>query len=137
MLMFMHMPLQSRFCPLPKGLHIAFCIFATVLFIAAYLRSKNLKDLLWLFVCDVTFVLQIYGDKYTAAAVAVCEIVLLAMIFVLYRKEKKAAKKDGSEEKKDNELRDIEKCVKAERSKIMGKEKQDVISEAFDSDDIS
>ena len=78
LLLFKAMELQNRFAPLPQKLHIAFCVFATVFFIFCYLRYRRLSDILWMLICDITLILQFYGDKYTALTVGVCEIILFA-----------------------------------------------------------
>ena len=69
LLLFKAMELQNRFAPLPQKLHIAFCVFATVFFIFCYLRYRRLSDILWMLICDITLILQFYGDKYTALTV--------------------------------------------------------------------
>lgn len=140
MLIFMNnLGIQSRFAPLPKKLHLIFCVLATILFIVLYIRHRRIKDLLWLIVCDTTAILQFFGDKYTAFAVGVCEVILLAMIFFEHMKEKRNQKSDENNSKKDahtDELDDIAKAVKSERSKLSSDTPDDVISSAFDGEDI-
>lgn len=132
--------LQSRFAPLPKTFHIVFCIIATIVFLCIYLRTKKPSNLLWLLACDLLLILQFYGDKATAAVVAVCEIILLLSIFYLRikdkRKEKSPDDPDGEKDSKD-ELKDIEKAVKNERSRLADDSKSDVIAQAFDNEDLS
>lgn len=143
LLLFKAMELQNRFAPLPQKLHIAFCVFATVFFIFCYLRYRRLSDILWMLICDITLILQFYGDKYTALTVGVCEIILFAMMFLDYKKKKSAAKTAESEAKQPNEsdggkpddLSDIQKAVRTERSKVV-KDDNDVISSAFDPEDL-
>lgn len=143
LLLFKTMELQNRFAPLPQKLHIAFCVFATVFFIFCYLRYRRLSNILWMIICDITLILQFYGDKYTALTVGICEIILFAIMFLDYKKKKSAEKAaesatknndDGSNVKPD-ELSDIQKAVRTERSKVV-KDDNDVISSAFDPEDL-
>lgn len=137
--LFNNFALQNRFAPLPKSLHLAFCALASLLFIVLYLRHKRLNDLLWLIVCDLTLILQFYGDKTTALAVGICEVILLIFIFIEYLKNlkaamaKKAAEKAAAQAEEDGEddLKDIEKAVNQERSKL-APEGGDIVSQAFD-----
>ncbi|MCD8005720.1 MAG: transmembrane domain-containing protein [Oscillospiraceae bacterium] len=132
--------LQSRFAPLPKNIHIFFCIIATIVFLALYIRKHRIVDFLWLFVCDLPLILQFYADSTTAAVIGVCEVILLVAIFVFWLQDRKAAKnqaQDDSESKDDSgdadDLKDVEQAVKVERSKLAGNEADDnVISQAFD-----
>lgn len=143
LLLFKTMELQNRFAPLPQKLHIVFCVFATVFFIFCYLRYRRLSDILWMIICDITLILQFYGDKYTALTVGICEIILFALMFLDYRKKKSAEKAAESESKrnedsnggKPDDLSDIEKAVRTERSKVV-KNDSDVISSAFDPEDL-
>lgn len=132
--------LQNRFAPLPKNLHLLFCGLATVLFIILYLRYKKLNDILWLIVCDLTIILQFYGDKVTAFVIGICEVILLAVIFTEFVKNKKAemAKKAAekaaaqAEAPQEDDLKDLEKAVSSERSKLAPECSNDIISQAFD-----
>lgn len=143
LLLFKTMELQNRFAPLPQKLHIVFCVFATVFFIFCYLRYRRLSDILWMIICDITLILQFYGDKYTALTVGICEIILFALMYLDYRKKKSAEKAAESESKrnedsnggKPDDLSDIEKAVRTERSKVV-KNDSDVISSAFDPEDL-
>ncbi len=133
--------LQSRFAPLPKNMHIVFCIIATIVFLLIYIKKRKIVDLLWLFVCDLPLILQFYGDARTAAVVGVCEVVLLVTIFFFWLQERKATKKaqkdvedgEGSSGDSIDDLKDVEQAVKAERSKLAGNDGDDnVITQAFD-----
>lgn len=130
--------LQSRFAPLPKNMHIIFCIIATVVFLLLYIKKRKIVDFLWLFVCDLPLILQFFGDSATAAVVGVCEIVLLVAIFIFYLQDRKATKKqsedkDGEDDGDIDDLKDVEQAVKAERSKLAGNDGDDnVITQAFD-----
>lgn len=131
--------LQNRFAPLAKNLHIIFCCLATVLFIILYFKYKKLSDALWLIACDLTIILQFYGDKFTAGVIGVCEIILLAFIFIEYLKTAKAERAKKAAEKsaenasnEQDDLKDVEKAVKSERSKLASDSEDDIISNAFD-----
>ncbi|MCC8131811.1 MAG: hypothetical protein LUC38_01810 [Oscillospiraceae bacterium] len=130
--------LQSRFAPLPRNMHIIFCVIATVVFLALYLKKRKINDLLWLFVCDLPVILQFYGDPTTATVVGVCEVILLVAIFVFYLQDRKKAKNQPKDEDGEgggdvDDLKDVEQAVKVERSKLAGNDADDnVISQAFD-----
>lgn len=128
--------IQSRFAPLPFKLHILFCVLSTILFLILYLRSKNIKEIYWLLICDTTVILQFYGDKITAIGVAICEIVLFALLgYEVFRqkKEKKNSEKSESEKIDDN-IKEIEKLVKSENKAMPDENKIDVIGDAFEVD---
>ncbi len=144
-----NMGMQERFAPLPFKLHLIFCLAATVLFVLIYKRYHKVKDVLWLISCDLTFILQFYSDKRTALVIGVCEVILLAMIFVEYCRElkekiaKKAAEaaaeadaENSDEPDAQDNLEDVAKAVKLERAKLAPDSGEDVISRAFDSEDI-
>lgn len=130
--------LSGRFTPMPMGLHIGFCIFATVVFLTIYFRRRSFSALLWTLICDTTLILQFFSDKITALGVGICEAVLFVMLFVTWLKEyrqKKAAEKkdaDGGDEPKDDRS-DIEKLVKTEMQNIPDNS-DDIISNAFEDD---
>lgn len=140
--------LRSRFAPMPVGLHVGFCIFATVVFLLIYMRKRTLSSILWILICDATIILQLYGDAATATAVGICEIVLFAILawasFGEYRAAKAAKKaSDGdndpsaggsSGEPQKDEREDIAKLVKAERQKLNADSTGDIISNAFEDD---
>ncbi len=82
-------PLQSRFAPIPMGVHIAFCVLATILFAVLFIRQKKLSDFLWIIVCDLPIILQWYGNAVTAYFILACEIILLGLIFWEWLKDRK------------------------------------------------
>ena len=132
--------IQSRFAPLPTWLHVVFCIVATVLFIALYIRHRRVNDILWLIVCDLTLLLQFSTDRYTAYAVGICEAILLVMIFLQHHSDKKESKAaSGSSSAKgsspdSDDLSDVEKAVKTERKQIIKDNSGDIIGQAFDNE---
>lgn len=127
--------LQSRFAPFPKKLHIAFCIIATIVFLTIYFRTHKVSNLLWMVACDMLLILQFYCDKATVLLVGICDTALFITIFILYLLDKK--KEKDIDAKCDECLKDIEDAVKSERSKIAKDTKDDVISQAFDNNDIN
>lgn len=137
LLLFKQAAIQNRFAPLSKNIHLLFCVFATILFLILYFRHKKIKDIFWMLACDMTAILQFYGDRLTAAVIGIFELVLLVLIFNEYRKEpkpdKKKKKKDGGDTSKDDR-KDIEKAVKAERNRIPA-EDGDIVSQAFDNEE--
>ena len=131
--------LKSRFTPMPTGLHLWFCLFATLVFLVIFLRRKTVSSIIWIMICDTTAILQFYSDSKTALAVGICEIVLFAiLIWVSFgewkerkrREAEEAALEAESEDAEDN-LEDIEKLVRNERSKLAD-DKDDIIKNAFE-----
>lgn len=129
--------LQSRFAPVPRGLHIIFCIFATILFIILYIRNKKLSDIYWLLICDTTLILQFYSDKITATVIGIFEVILLALVIIESHKEAKAMKSSEEPNKGDSEsdIKELDELVKSERKAMLGESKVDIIADAFDTDD--
>lgn len=84
--------IRSRFTPLPLGMHLAFCLIATAVFAAIYLRKKDISHLIWALLCDSTLILQFYNDRITASAVGICEIAMLLILAWLWVGRKKAEK---------------------------------------------
>ncbi|MCD7889471.1 MAG: hypothetical protein LUG23_06110 [Oscillospiraceae bacterium] len=121
-------------------MHIVFCIIATVVFVALYIRKRKMVDFLWLLVCDLPLILQFYGDSTTATVIGVCEVILLVAIFVFHLQDRKAARNQSEDDSQSDEgggdvddLKDVEQAVKVERSKLAGNDADDnVISQAFD-----
>ncbi len=135
-------PLRSRFAVMPMTMHLIFCAFATVVFIAIFLRKKTVSSLVWLLICDTTAILQFFGDKSTATAVAVSEIFLFAILIFTTVNEKIAAKRKAIRQSEEAEhpdsflpedLNDIDKLIKSETSNLADSS-DDVIKNAFEDD---
>ncbi len=134
--------LRGRFTPVPTAWHICFCIFATIVFAAIFLRKKTVSSLIWLLICDTPIVLQFFGDKSTAAAVAICEIFLFALLFWTTSNERIAKKKQQLREEEEQkhpdaffpeDMGDIDRLIKSESSNLADN-KDDVIHNAFEDD---
>lgn len=139
--------LSSRFTPMPTGLHLGFCVFATIIFLIIFLRRKTVSSLIWLLICDTTAILQFYYDPKTALAVGICELIMFVVLFFVSAREKKEQKKRaaeleskkaleavGAEKADSDELLDIEKLIKSERSKLVDDSTTDIIGNAFEDD---
>ncbi len=141
-----NMGLQKRFAPLPLNFHIILCLAVSVIFILLYLRYHKVKDILWMVAFDMILILQFYGDERTAIVIGIFELILLTLIFLEYLKEQKvlrakkaaeaAAEKAAEASVQEDDLDDVAKAVKAERSKLAPDSGTDMISQAFDSEDI-
>lgn len=136
--------LNSRFTPMPFGLHIGFCLFATVVFLTIFLRRKTISSLVWLLICDATAILQFYPDKTTATAVGICEIFLFVVLFWTSTNEKIEKKRrqlievvteeeDPDDEPLPEDLKDIEQLIRSETSNIADNS-GGVIENAFEDD---
>ena len=149
-----NMGLQKRFAPLPLNFHIVLCLAVSVIFILLYLRYHKVKDILWMVAFDMILILQFYGDERTAIVIGIFELILLTLIFLEYLKEQKAlkakkaaeaaaekaagdtAEKAAGDTAEEDNLDDVAKAVKAERSKLAPDSGTDMISQAFDNEDI-
>lgn len=141
-----NMGLQKRFAPLPLNFHIVLCLAVSVIFIMLYLRYHKVKDILWMVAFDMILILQFYGDERTAIVIGIFELILLTLIFLEYLKEQKAlkakkaaeaaAEKAAGDTAEEDNLDDVAKAVKAERSKLAPDSGTDMISQAFDNEDI-
>ena len=136
--------LSSRFTPMPFGLHIGFCVFATIIFLIIFLRRKTVSSLVWLLICDATAILQFFPDRATATAVGVCEIFLFVVLFWTSANEKILQKRRfiketvTEEEAFDDEpmpedLYDIEQLIRSESTNIADNS-DGVIENAFEDD---
>ena len=136
--------LQSRFTPMPFGLHIGFCIFATIVFLIIFLRRKTVSSLVWLLICDATVILQFYSDKTTATAVGICEIFLFVVLFWTSANEKILQKRrrlketvteeeDPDDEPLPEDRGDIEQLIRSETMNIADNS-DGVIENAFEDD---
>lgn len=143
--------LSSRFAPIPKELHLGFCVFATIVFLIIFMRRRTVSSIIWALICDTTAILQFYDDSNTAFAVGLCEVVLLGMLIWICRGElqtleqedaaeealeiaaevEKDPESDGDDEPDD--LEDIAKLVRSERSKLAdADDDDDIIKNAFE-----
>ena len=137
--------LQSRFTPMPFGLHLGFCVFATIVFLLIFLRRKTVSSLVWLLICDATVILQFYHDKTTATAVGICEIFLFVVLFWTSTNERILAKrrklKEAVTEEEDpddedplpEDRGDIEQLIRSESMNIADNS-GGVIENAFEDD---
>ena len=139
--------LNGRFTPMPMGLHIGFCLFATVVFLIIFLRRKTISSLIWLLICDATAILQFFPDKSTATAVGICEIFLLVILFWtstnerIEKKRRKLKEAVADAEDPDEEFdeplpedrHDIQQLIESETANIADNS-GGVIENAFEDD---
>ena len=97
--------LQNVYTPFPMGMHLIFCIAATIVYGLQFLNKKSLHYLLLLFACDATFVTQINTSKPVITGLFVAEVLLLAGAAVFsfkYSKKLKAAEAEKKKAPKEN-----------------------------------
>lgn len=142
--------LSSRFAPIPKDLHIGFCVFATVLFLIIFLRQRTVSSIIWALICDSTAILQFFDDSNTAFAVGLCEVLLFCILIWFSRKEwREREQRDAAEEaleiaeevevdpdgegadRKPDDLEDIARLVRFERRRLADND-DDIIKNAFE-----
>lgn len=83
--------------PFNLGLHLIFCIAATVVYGLQYIDKKSLHYLFMLLACDLTFVVQINTSDVTIGVLFVLELIMLigaAVFSVKYNKKLKAEEAD-------------------------------------------
>lgn len=96
--------MQNIYTALPTGMHLGFCVIATLVYGLQFIRKKSPHYILLLVACDLTFITQIYVSYRLLAVLAVLEVGLLiasaVISFMNSRKEKQnesgAKKNSGS-----------------------------------------
>lgn len=143
--------LSSRFAPIPKDLHLGFCVFATIVFMIIFWRNRTVSSIIWALICDSTAILQFYDDLNTAFAVGACEVVLFGILIWISRAERQTLEQEGAAEEaleiaaeveedpecggadEPDDLEDIAKLVRSERSKLADAgDGDDIIKNAFE-----
>lgn len=92
--------LQNVYTPFSFGMHLGFCIVATIVYGLQYYNKKSLHYLLLLIACDLTFVTQINTSKPVIAGLFVAEVLLLAGAAFFSFKYSKKLKAEENEKKK-------------------------------------
>lgn len=80
----------KNLCTLPMGMHLTFCIIATIVYIIQYARKKSLHYILMLIAFDLTFITQIYVSQPLLIVLAIAEAGLLTGAGILSHKYNKA-----------------------------------------------
>lgn len=96
--------MQNIYTALPTGMHLGFCVIATLVYGLQFIRKKSLHYLLLLIACDLTFITQIYVSYTVLAVLAVLEIGLLGASAVIsfLNSKKENEKEKGSKNSADS-----------------------------------
>ncbi|ADU23527.1 MULTISPECIES: hypothetical protein [Ruminococcus] len=97
---------QNVFTPFPFGMHLGFCIVATIVYGIYFIKQKTTHHMLMLLACDLTFLTQINTSKPALTFLFIAEIVLLigaAFFSIKYSRAQKAAEKKKKAPKQDND----------------------------------
>ena len=98
--------LQNVHTPFPMGMHLVFCIAATVVYGLQYISKKSLHYMCLLLACDLTFVVQLNTSDVTIGVLFVLEALLLIGAAVFSHKYNKKLKAEEGESKKPAENND-------------------------------
>ena len=89
--------LQNVYAPLPLGIHIGFCIIATIVYALLYMRRRSYNYLCLLAAVDLTIVTQFFPEDGVITALFIVEIGLLAACVIYSVRESKAKKAAAAE----------------------------------------
>ena len=92
--------MQNVYTPFPMGMHLVFCIIATIVYGIQFISKKSLHYLLLLLACDATFITQINTSKPVITALFFVEMALLIGAAVFSFKYNKALKAKSAEKSK-------------------------------------
>ena len=121
--------MQNVTTPLPLGLHFAFCLFATLLFLVQYYRKGAAYYLPLIAAVDATFITQIYTSPVAVSALGILEIVLIVTCAVMAYRYSAAQKTLRADELKEAE----EQAEKAKEIQKAQSDKDDhMVDNAFD-----
>lgn len=123
--------LQNVFTPFPFGMHLGFCIIATLLYAAQYYRKGSPHYLLLMFAADITFLTQteLCGRDGFITALGAAEAVLLTasiVTYIFYSKKLRAER--AADEAEENEQEERRKEAEAAQAKL----DRDYVENAFE-----
>ncbi len=124
--------LQNVYTPLPLGIHIVFCIFATVVLLIQYSRKSRICYLLATIAVDATLITHLaFEHKAVILTLEIIELLLVAgcIIDIAIAYMKKREKMRAEKEQKN--LLDRRQKEREKREVISD---SDVLDRAFDSD---
>lgn len=90
-------------CTLPTGMHLTFCVIATLVYGLQYIRKKSLHYILLIIAFDLTFITQIYVSQTLLIVLAIAEIGLLTAAGVLSHKYNKEHSEEEPKSKSKGE----------------------------------
>lgn len=97
--------MQNIYTALPTGMHLGFCVIATLVYGLQFIRKKSPHYILLLIACDLTFITQIYVSYRLLTVLAVLEVGLLiasaVISFINNKKENEA--ENGSKKNSESD----------------------------------
>jgi predicted membrane protein len=82
--------MQNIYIPLPLGMHIGFCIIATIVYILEIYRKKSRHYFFMMLAVDATLLMQVFPNSTMVVILAIIEALLLGAAGVMaYMEHKK------------------------------------------------
>lgn len=106
--------LQNVYAPLPLKIHMIFCVIATLLYIAQFIRKGSVHYLIIMAAVDLTLVTQFCTESIVIAFLFGIEVILLVLAGIFSHKfnkaqaikaenaESAASESDGEDKKTEN-----------------------------------
>jgi len=121
--------MQNVYTPLSFGVHLGFCIIATLLYLVLYYRKGSLHYLTLMFAIDLTFITQFWTSTAARVLLGIAEALLIgATIFFYIRFSRKL--------KAENAAREAARKAQLEKAKSAMKkddeENSKIVDNAFD-----
>lgn len=102
---------------MPLAPHFFFCVIATLVFGAQFIRKRSKHYIYLVIAVDLTLITQFFSQDYVIIAAFAAEIILLVMAIVSARNTKKEILRQEEEKKKSIALQrgknDAEKLARA------------------------
>ena len=82
--------MQNIYIPLPLGMHVGFCIIATIVYILEIYRKKSKHYIFMMLAVDATLMMQVFPNSTMVVILAIMEALLLGAAGVMaYMEHKK------------------------------------------------
>lgn len=120
--------MQNVYTPLPFKIHFIFCIIATLIYLAQYVRKHSLYYLFIMFAIDLTFVTQYFTSKPVIIALFIAEIILITLAVIFAYKYNKKVKLENAEAEAE---KNKELSNKKEAEKSFSENEKKIVDNAF------
>lgn len=120
--------MQNVYTPLPFKIHFIFCIIATLIYLAQYVRKHSLYYLFIMFAIDLTFVTQYFTSKPVIIALFIAEIILITLAVIFAYKYNKKVKLENAEAEAE---KNKELSNKKEAEKVFSENEKKIVDNAF------
>lgn len=126
--LFIQNNMQNVYTPLPFKIHFIFCIIATLIYLAQYVRKHSLYYLFIMFAIDLTFVTQYFTSKPVIIALFIAEIILITLAVIFAYKYNKKVKLENAEAEAE---KNKELSNKKEAEKAFSENEKKIVDNAF------